>query len=505
MLKKGYSDYQQDIKEDDKKHIDFPIFGLVNPPKSYNCFLNAIVQSFWMMDSFRDFFIWYSSLFDAQDDKFIQELKCFFNEIAKTPKNEFDIQMKIYYLKDLRQELSTLEGYENKFNIGEMWDATELYDVILTKVQANLTKAPAGTISTWGTILQEIIGLNVHIQWECPCGKTFELPQNKDQYLIYVSAYGLCDRVGVNRKDDLDSILDKYMKYNQKLGEVVRDEMQKSLEFPDKDHFKACKQVEQATFKMTTSKEPEVLCFDVKWGEYEHIDVLTCFNLIPNSIKLSDIYTLEGQNDWEYILKGIVIYWGAHFYAFFRIFVDGGEQWVRVDDKCITKKDNWKDIVTDCVGTMVTPTIILFEKYKESTLVPTMRRLEKDFEIDKYSLRSLAKDSSTSKKKAQYRDCFLDFVNQESTPINNEESKENFESESSKAEKREKEDIEENKNAKNYEEDKKEDDMEDPDFRRAEPKIDIPPPPKEDEWIWDHWTTINLINNYKWTECRRVS
>jgi hypothetical protein len=86
----------------------------------------------------------------------------------KTPKNEFDNSTKIYYLKDLRDELATLDGYKNKFEIGEMCDATELYDVILTKVHENLSLAPAGTVSSCGTILQEIIGLNVNIKCECP-------------------------------------------------------------------------------------------------------------------------------------------------------------------------------------------------------------------------------------------------------------------------------------------------------------------------------------------------
>lgn len=415
-MERGYSDYQQDIKAGDKKQIDFPIFGLVNPARSYNCFLNSIIQAFWMIDSFRDFFVWYWSLYYAQDDKFIQELKCFFNEIMKTPKNEFDNNMKIYYLKDLRDEIAKLEGYEGKFNIGEMWDATELYDVILTKVHENLSLAPAGTVSCCGTILQEIIGLSVHIKCECPWGKTFDLPQSQDQYLIYVSAFKICERVKVHRKDDESEILDKFLEYNQKLGPVVKQELQNSFMFPDEDHFKSCKKVDDAVYKMSTPKEPEVLCLDLKWSEYEPLDVLNCFNLIPNSIKLSEIYDLEGQEDCEYILKGMVIYWGAHYYAFFRVFIDGEEEWLRVDDRTITKKGAWKDIVTESVNAMVTPTIILFEKYKESVLVPSISDMERKFKLDRYYLKSLIGETSKSKRKANYKDCRIEFGQQESTP-----------------------------------------------------------------------------------------
>lgn len=85
--------------------------------------------------------------------------------------------------------------------------------------------------------------------------------------------------------------------FNQKLCQIIKDELQNSLMFPDEDHYKSCPSVDKAVFKMSTSKEPEVLCFDLKWQEYEPLDVLTCFNLIPNSMKLSEIYDLEGQQD----------------------------------------------------------------------------------------------------------------------------------------------------------------------------------------------------------------
>lgn len=336
-MDRGYSDYQKDLREYDRKKIDFPIFGLVNPARSYNWFLNSIIQSFWLIDSFRSFFIWYSSLYYTQDDKFITELKCFFNEITRTPKNEFDNSMKIFYLKDLRDELAWLEGYESKFKIGDMWDATELYDIILTKVQENLSLSPKGTISYSGTILQEIIGLNINTKCECPCGKTFDLPQNKDQYLIYVSAFKIWEYIGINRKDEVESILEKSEKYHQKLGDMVKTELEKSIVFPDEDHFKKWSKAEKAVYKMSTSREPEVLSIDLKWSEYEPLDVFTWFNLIPNSLYLSNIYELEGQEDCLYMLKGMIIYWGAHYYAFFRVFIDGEEEWLRVDDRTITK------------------------------------------------------------------------------------------------------------------------------------------------------------------------
>ena len=492
-MERGYSDYQKDLREYDRKKIDFPIFGLVNPARSYNWFLNSIIQSFWLIDSFRSFFIWYSSLYYTQDDKFITELKCFFNEIMRTPKNEFDNAMKIFYLKDLRDELAMLEGYESKFKIGDMCDATELYDIILTKVQENLCLSPKGTISYSGTILQEIIGLNIKTKCECPWGKTFDLPQNKDQYLIYVSAFKIWEQVGVNRKDTVEDILEKSEKYHQKLGNAVKSELEKSIVFPDDDHYKSWSRSDQAVYKMSTSREPEVLSIDLKWSEYEPLDVLTWFNLIPNSLYLSNIYDLEGQDDCLYMLKGMIIYWGAHYYSFFRVFIDGEEEWLRVDDRTITKKGAWKDIVTECVNAMVTPTIILFEKYRESVLVPEIKSLDRKFALSRYFLRDLIEETKKNKRKANYDDWKFEVVHQDSTPLNEVSNASNFsEANNSNAEKR---DDEDNDNEKK--EDKNEAPVKDNDSKVDEKVEPIQTPIGEDDWICDGCQTINKIDNYK--------
>lgn len=118
--KKYRDDFGEELTEQDRKQIDFPIFGLCNPPRTQNCFINSVIQSFWMIDTFRHFFSWYSSMNSANDDAFIQELKCFFREILKTQKNVFDNNLKSFYLKDLRLELSKMENYSEHFQIGYM-------------------------------------------------------------------------------------------------------------------------------------------------------------------------------------------------------------------------------------------------------------------------------------------------------------------------------------------------------------------------------------------------
>lgn len=269
------------------------------------------------------------------------------------------------------------------------------------------------------------------------------------------------------------------MEYNQKLGPCIRQELQNSLMFPDEDHFKQCTRAKDAIFKMSTDKEPEVLCFDIKWGTYYPLDVLTVLNLIPNSIKLSEIYELEGQEECEYILKGIVIYWGAHYYSFFRVFIDGEEEWLRVDDKTITKKGAWKDIVAESVGTMVTPTIVLYEKYKEGVLVPSIRDMERKFRLDRYFLKDLIEETKKNKRMANYGDSKIDFVNRDSTPSSKNSNAEGFEEDEAVTEKRE-DNGEEQKGKKLKDYDMTPEKEED---KQEEPEQPQSPPIGEDDWI----------------------
>ena len=45
---------------------------------------------------------------------------------------------------------------------------------------------------------------------------------------------------------------------------------------------------------MSTDKEPEILTFDMKWAEVMPLDLLQFMNMLPNTMKLSDLFTLDG-------------------------------------------------------------------------------------------------------------------------------------------------------------------------------------------------------------------
>ena len=101
----------------------------------------------------------------------------------------------------------------------------------------------------------------------------------------------------IDRKDEDEDILDKYQKCNQQMGIHIKEQLENSIVFPNEDHSKKCKESANIKATMSTNKEPEVLCIDMKWHDYLPLDVLTCFNMIQNSMKLSDLFELEGQED----------------------------------------------------------------------------------------------------------------------------------------------------------------------------------------------------------------
>ena len=178
-----------------------------------------------------------------------------------------------------------------------MSDATEFYDVVLTEVFKNLREGPANTKSSCGTILKEIIGLDVKPKFVCGCKKEFEKEKNADQYITYIFAQDLVQIVNIDHKATVNEIYDKILEFNQKFGLCAKKSLEHSLVFKDDEHVRKCKKTEEAICVMSTDKEPEVLCIDLRWSRSSPFEILSVFNLISNSMHLSDLYELDGQDD----------------------------------------------------------------------------------------------------------------------------------------------------------------------------------------------------------------
>mmetsp|Transcript_6167 Transcript_6167/g.5763 ORF Transcript_6167/g.5763 Transcript_6167/m.5763 type:complete len:310 (+) Transcript_6167:536-1465(+) len=290
---------------------------------------------------------------------------------------------------------------------------------------------------------------------------------------------------GYKPDEELSITIDLAKEQHQKLGEFAKVILDRDQVRANEEHQKKCKHFEDADLIITTDKEPEIICIDIKYGGANAMQTFAVMNLIPNAIKISDIYEFTGEEDPFYILKGVIIYWGSHYFAYYRVFIDGEEEWLRVDDQMITKKGDWENIVTECVAGPCTPTLFLYEKYKESVLVPDLKDMEVNFKLKDSKLEELIVTARQSKVEGVYQDSIMKLKRKES---------DKNEGEDSKMEEDKKGDV----NMADDEPDKKgrntiDKPGEGDDGAEPEPEI-LVPTIGEDEWNCEECNTINKNN-----------
>lgn len=300
-------------------------------------------------------------------------------------------------------------------------------------------------------------------------------------------------------KWEISELMESIEKNKGKLGEFAKMEYGSSVIFPNEEHKKKCKKSVNAKMIVTTKKDPEILCVDIKWGDILSIDILSIMNLIPNSMKLSDLYQIEEQEDPEYILKGIIIYWGSHYYSYERVFIDGEEEWLRVDGKYITKKGKWEVIVRECIATLSIPTLVIYEKYKGSVLVPEIEKMKENFEIEEESMKEIVTNAKESREKRVYFGAELKLIRTDSAGVELPDEKEEDEDDDMEIEKRKEDGQHEDAKTSN---DKLEGNKGDlykpsPDDEPQKPMVG------EDEWDCEHCGTINPNTDPRCSNCRK--
>jgi len=130
----------------------------------------------------------------------------------------------------------------------------------------------------------------------------------------------------------------------------------------EQDHYKECSKSGQTRVRVTTEKEPEVLLFDFKWANVKPLELLQFYAMFPNSLNLSDIFHLKRQTDHKYMIKGVIMFCQAHYYAYYRVKVSKEYIWLRCDDTTVTKRATWGEIVRESCDTLAHPTMVFYEK-----------------------------------------------------------------------------------------------------------------------------------------------
>ena len=142
---------------------------------------------------------------------------------------------------------------------------------------------------------------------------------------------------------------------------------------------------------------------------------------------------------------------------------------------------------------------MLYEKYRESVLVPPISTLEDQFKYEKSFIESLIKDTKNNKSEAFYEDSMLKVQRKESSTHEKENGKDededvDIERRSDSNEEEKKSDREDENNGKISPPNDPTDDPE-PEPEPARPRIE------EDEWICEQCDFINKNNNSRCKKC----
>ena len=95
-----YGNYQSygrsdELRPSEKEKIDHALYGLINPMGSYNCSLNGVIQAYWNLDVFREFFLFISIVESPHDSALIKSIKRFFFEVSEKKKDFYDAEDQI--------------------------------------------------------------------------------------------------------------------------------------------------------------------------------------------------------------------------------------------------------------------------------------------------------------------------------------------------------------------------------------------------------------------------
>eukprot|EP01087_Luapelamoeba_hula_P015919 TRINITY_DN4823_c0_g1_i1.p1 TRINITY_DN4823_c0_g1~~TRINITY_DN4823_c0_g1_i1.p1 ORF type:complete len:863 (-),score=74.65 TRINITY_DN4823_c0_g1_i1:81-2669(-) len=325
--------------------------GLENRPGQNNCFLNVCIQALWHLDSFRSQFLRTdihvhkgpSCIFCALKDLFTRYQ--FSRESVLPP-------------TALRHCLSILYRDEEKFRVGDLDDAAEALDAILTSV--NKVYLAPGTTETDETnphsLANKVFGCPVLERIICSKCQAVSKPHGSDMFIYYLYATEI--RQGRQRYPHLpfDALVKK-----------LNDEERKSCPNEEKG---LCKEKKCRVYKCLL-QQPEVFTIGLVWvtPNPSTEEIYDTLSVISQRIRLSDIF--EGVPvQFTYRLKGMICYYGLHYDCYF--YNHQKKQWFVFDDTIVKEAGaSWNQLVSRCVRGRFHPSVLFYERVEEGIPLPS--------------------------------------------------------------------------------------------------------------------------------------
>ncbi|XP_031575312.1 inactive ubiquitin carboxyl-terminal hydrolase 54-like [Actinia tenebrosa] len=318
--------------------------GLLNNPGQNNCFLNSAVQVFWHLDVFR-------RSFREIKGHFCMGKSCIFCALQNIFK-DFQYSNNDALPPDaLRIAMANTFKDQRKFQMGDMDDAAECFETILSRMHFHLAMDETDDgCNAQHCITHQKFAMQIIEQTVCPCGEQSE-PLPFFQTVHYVSASALCAKA---RR--IEKFLGEEYNHTKHFGTLLRmtGEDTRDCASPECD--------ENIRVQRSLLNCPEIVSVGLNWDsespEADHIaEVLQC---IGTTLKLPYLFHhVYNAHRASLNLVGIVTYYGKHYSTF--VFHSKLKTWIYFDDARVQEiGPDWSVIQEKCRRCHYQPLLLLY-------------------------------------------------------------------------------------------------------------------------------------------------
>lgn len=326
--------------------------GLQNESGQYNCFLNAVIQSLWHLQKFREELLAASS---SNHMHFTDPcVVCALREIfvgLNTPMSETSNEA--IAPTALRVALSTVCSQKEIFQEAQMNDASEvlgvIFDCLHKAFTLNAVPETSSDVGFWKChettpcIAHSLFGLDIAMQMNCQaCGK-------ESRHLKYTSFF---------HNINASSLRTAKIMYQ----ESCLDELLKLVEM---NHHLACDMEmggcgRQNYIHHLLRAAPHVFTTVVGWqNNRENVeDISATVDAIDMDVDVGIVY--RGLDEgFKHRLVSVICYYGQHYHCF--AFNNEFGKWVMFDDTTVKVVGSWDDVADACRRGHLQPQVLFYE------------------------------------------------------------------------------------------------------------------------------------------------
>lgn len=315
--------------------------GLNNFSGENNCFLNVGIQGLWHLESFRNLFITWKNHRHYAPSCVFCALKVIFTEYQFSDEARLSPD-------SLREALHIIFQKQDRFQKGSIDDAAEALEALLDCLHREASFSTRDDNDVHGTnccLAHKVFGISTVEQIQCldpNCGGASEpFPSTSFIYYTYVTA--LRNASTRNPGKPFDCLL-----------KIIND-----------DDVRSCPRENVCNKKARIQKyllgTPQVFAIGLVWENPtpEQFEITQTLSLIPQTIKLSNVFVLPPTEKREHYLRGMVCYYGIHYNAYF--YSELRRQWLVFDDATVKEVGSWDAVVSRCVQGRVHPSLLFYE------------------------------------------------------------------------------------------------------------------------------------------------